>query len=281
MSRCAGPSSAGTQSRLSGGHHPASRTWSSRLEPRRDYENYTSLACEGRGRPDVVLTVANTGPRACVGAGRCRDDGAGDAETVRDNRTCGTCAAVGEHGRAVEPDRRGHGGGVGRGVFQSEGFIYMAYVSAAVYDAVVAIEGGFEPYGAVLTVPDGASVDAAVIEAAYQTLVNYFPSQAGTLDLLRADALALVAEEPAKRHGQSVGRAAAKNIIKLRSDDGRMTPYGVTSSFPTLPPGPGVWRLTPPLFLAPQVPWVGNVDPFVLRSLDQFLPVPARPAAVA
>src|SRR6266542_5034938 len=55
---------------------------------------------------------------------------------------------------------------VSSGAFQSEGFIYMAYVSAAVYDAVVSIEGGYEPYGAVLTVPDGASVDAAVIEAA-------------------------------------------------------------------------------------------------------------------
>ena len=34
---------------------------------------------------------------------------------------------------------------VGSGAFQAEGFIYMAYVSAAVYDATVAIEGGFEP----------------------------------------------------------------------------------------------------------------------------------------
>jgi hypothetical protein len=163
---------------------------------------------------------------------------------------------------------------VGSGAFQSEGFIYMAYVSAAIYDAVVAIEGGYEPYGAALTVPDGASVDAAVIEAAYQTLVNYFPSRAGNLDMLHAEALACVVDGPAKTHGQIVGRAAARNIIKLRDGDGRMTPTGVTSSFPTLPPGPGVWRLTPPAFLAPQVPWVGNVDPFFLRRLDQFLPGP-------
>jgi len=53
-----------------------------------------------------------------------------------------------------------------------------------------------------------------------------------------------------------------------------MTPIGVTSSFPTLPPGPGVWRLTPPSFLAPQTPWLGNVRPFVLQSVDQFLPDP-------
>jgi hypothetical protein len=52
-----------------------------------------------------------------------------------------------------------------------------------------------------------------------------------------------------------------------------MTPIGVSTPFPTLPPGPGVWRLTPP-FAAPQVPWVGNVRPFVLQSLGQFLPEP-------
>ena len=40
-----------------------------------------------------------------------------------------------------------------------------------------------------------------------------------------------------------------------------------------LPPGPGVWRLTPPFALA-QTPWVGDVRPFVLQSLDQFLPDP-------
>jgi hypothetical protein len=94
-----------------------------------------------------------------------------------------------------------------------------------------------------------------------------------SLDAFYAEALAAIPDGPAKTHGQIVGRAAARNIIALRSGDGRMTPIGVTSSFPTLPPGPGVWRLTPP-FAAPQVPWVGNVDPFLLRRLDQFLPGP-------
>ena len=31
--------------------------------------------------------------------------------------------------------------------FQIEGLMYMSYTTAAVYDAVVAIEGGYEPYG--------------------------------------------------------------------------------------------------------------------------------------
>ena len=162
---------------------------------------------------------------------------------------------------------------VSSGAFQAEGFIYMAYASAAVYDAVVAIEGGFESYGSPITAPPGASADAAIIEAAYRTLVFYFPLQAGTLGAFYTEALGLIPDGTAKSDGQTVGLAAATNIIALRSGDGRMTPIGVTSSFPTLPPGPGVWRLTPP-FLLPQTPWVGNVRPFVLQSLDQFLPDP-------
>jgi hypothetical protein len=162
---------------------------------------------------------------------------------------------------------------VGSGAFQSEGLIYMAYASAAAYDAVVAIEGGFEPYGPAITAPAGASIDAATVEAAYRTLANYFPSEAGNLGALYTEALGLIADGTAKNDGRAVGLAAATNIIALRSGDGRMTPFGMTSSFPTLPPGPGVWRLTPP-FAAPQVPWVGNVRRFVLQSVDQFLPDP-------
>ena len=162
---------------------------------------------------------------------------------------------------------------VGSGAFQAEGFIYMAYVSAAVYDAAVAIEGGFEFYGPAITAPEGASVDAAIVEAGYRTLVYYFPLQAGNLGALYTEALGLIPDGPPKIDGQAVGLAAAKDIITLRTGDGRMTPIGVTSSFPTLPPAPGVWRLTPP-FAVPQTPWVGDVRPFVLQGLDQFLPDP-------
>jgi hypothetical protein len=162
---------------------------------------------------------------------------------------------------------------VGSGAFQTEAFIYMAYASAAVYDAVVAIEGGFEPYGPAITAPAGASVDAAVVEAANRTLVNYFPLQAANLGALYTEALGSIPDGAAKSAGQAVGLAAATSIITLRNGDGRMTPIGVSTPFPTLPPGPGVWRLTPP-FAPPQVPWVGDVRPFILQSPDQFLPDP-------
>jgi hypothetical protein len=170
---------------------------------------------------------------------------------------------------------------VGSGAFQSEGFIYMAYASTAVYNAVVAIEGGYEPVDSTITAPPGASVDCAVVEAAYRTLRYYFssfPVLLANLDANYAEALAnlngCTADGGA---GTGVGLAAANEVIYNRTTgpnpDGRMTPIGVTSSFPPLPPGPGVWRLTPP-FALPQVPWVGNVRRFILPSVDQFLPDP-------
>src|SRR5215831_3231833 len=67
---------------------------------------------------------------------------------------------------------------VGSGTNLPEGFPYMAYVSAAVYDAVVAIDGGYETFGPSTDAPAGASADAAVVEAAYRTLWAYFPAEA-------------------------------------------------------------------------------------------------------
>jgi len=172
---------------------------------------------------------------------------------------------------------------VGSGAFQAEGFIYTAYASRAVYNAVVAIEGGYEPLDATITAPAGASVECAAVEAAYRTLRYYFssfPVLVANLDAAYVEALSpsnldgCTADGGA---GTGVGLAAANEVIHNRTTgpnpDGRVMPIGVSSPFPTLPPGPGVWRLTPP-FAAPQTPWVGDVRPFVLQSQDQFLPDP-------
>src|SRR4029450_571458 len=51
---------------------------------------------------------------------------------------------------------------VGSGAFQGEGFVYMAYASAAVYDAVVAIEGGYTRYGPTPPAPPGGPGEGAV-----------------------------------------------------------------------------------------------------------------------
>ena len=111
---------------------------------------------------------------------------------------------------------------VGSGAFLPESFLYTAYASAAVYDAVVAIEGGFEPYGPAIDAPAGASVDAAVVEAAYRTLWAYFPPESCNpasppaayafclgvrprLDAFYAEALSAIAPGQAKTDGQAVG----------------------------------------------------------------------------
>ena len=172
---------------------------------------------------------------------------------------------------------------VGSGAFQGEGEIYMSYESLAVYDAAVAIQGGFEPYGSAITAPSGASLDCAVVEAAYRTLRHYFssfPALVASLDGNYAEALSpsnLNGCTGDAGKGTSVGLAAANGIISLRTGDGRLTPVGTTSLFETKAPGPGVWRLTPPGFLVPQTPWLGAVQPFLLKSPGQFRPEPPLP----
>ena len=179
---------------------------------------------------------------------------------------------------------------VGSGTFQPEGVVYMAYVSAAVYDAVVAIEGGFEPYGPPITAPPGASVDAAVVEAAYRTLWALLPARIVQPGLAaeRVRVLPGSTSEPGRvlrggsrrdpagagQDGRTGSRATGceqhyRPPQRRRPDD----PDQRELVLPTLPPAPGVWRLTPP-FAAPQTPWVGQMRPFVLQSLDQYLPDP-------
>jgi len=162
---------------------------------------------------------------------------------------------------------------VGSGAFQNEGYIYMAYESTAVYDAVVSIEGGYQPLEPAFRVSKNASPDAAVVEAAYRTLRHYFPAAYATLDPVYAEALSAIPDGPAKQAGKRIGVVAANQVIRGRSLDGLTQPIAITSSFPTLKPGAGVWRLTPP-YAAAQTPWVGDVHPFILRSAGQFLPAP-------
>jgi hypothetical protein len=151
---------------------------------------------------------------------------------------------------------------VGSGAFQNEGLIYMAYASNAMYRAVAPGERL------------GQSADAALVEAAYTTLSHYFPAQAATLDALHSEALAAIPDDQSKVVGMRYGALAAAKEIAERDGDGLVTPIASTSAFPTLAPGPGVWRLTPPAYLAPQTPWVSSVRPFILNSPDQFLPAP-------
>src|SRR5256885_15952055 len=77
--------------------------------------------------------------------------------------------------------------------------VYVAYVQLAVYNAVNAIDGRFEPYKYSLTAPAGASADAAAIEAAYRTLLHLFPDQKLYLDTQYSDPLVGMASRSEER----------------------------------------------------------------------------------
>jgi hypothetical protein len=151
---------------------------------------------------------------------------------------------------------------VGSGAFQNESFIYMAYATQAMYEAISPGER------------KGQSADAAVIGAASTVLTHYFPAQASAIGALRQEALAALPDNQATEVGLRYGDRTANKLIAAREGDGLQTPIASTSTFPKLTPGPGVWRLTPTAFAAPQTPWVGDVRPFILESAGQFLPPP-------
>lgn len=152
--------------------------------------------------------------------------------------------------------------------------VLLAIVQLAVYNAVVAIVGGYEPYGTGVWASHGASVDAAVAQSAHDVLVSLLPLQATALDARLAATLATIPDGPAKVEGISVGWHAAQAILTDRIGDGRFD--NVPYSFGT--PGPGVYQPTPPLFSeTPLVPWVAQVRPFTMTSPDQFRPAPPPP----
>ncbi len=144
--------------------------------------------------------------------------------------------------------------------------ITMALVQAAVYDAVVAIEGGYQPYLPGLKAAPGASVDAAVATAAHAVLAHYLPDQAADLGAAYQTALAAVDDGEAKAVGVAVGQAAADALIADRADAG----YAAATDFTMPQAGPGAWQI--PDDQKPITPWVGAYKPFMLEAPDQFRP---------
>ena len=150
-----------------------------------------------------------------------------------------------------------------------EDFLYMGFVQAAVYDAVVGVEGRYAPYRFNAHAPHGTSAQAAAVAAAHKVLVTYVPSAQASLDTAYAASLAKLPDGKAKTRGIAFGIRAADNLIRLRANDGRNAPIEFTQ-----PPAPGVWRPTPPGFLPMSAPWMGFVTPLLVRSATQFAPPP-------
>lgn len=145
-----------------------------------------------------------------------------------------------------------------------------AIVQLAVFEAVNAIEGDYEPYlGGLIVAPAGASPDAAAIAAAHLTLVTLRPGSAVALDAARAASLAAIPDGQAKEDGIAVGETAALAMLLLRVGDGwdAVVPYT---------PGTEPGDFQPPPAGAFLPGW-GLVPPFGLVAGSQFR-LPAPPA---
>lgn len=147
-------------------------------------------------------------------------------------------------------------------------FVYASFVQAAVYNAMVAIEGGYEPYKSSIAPHPDASVDAAVATAAHKVLAYYFSLQQSALDADYLAFMAAITDGAEKTAGIQVGIEAADELIALRQGDGLNANIGFTMPAPA----PGVWQL--PAGASPLVPWMSQLRPFMLESPDQFRPGP-------
>jgi hypothetical protein len=105
-----------------------------------------------------------------------------------------------------------------------EDFLYLGFVQAAVYDAVVGVEGRYEPYRFHAHAPRGTSAQAAAVAAAHKVLVTYVPSAQASLDAAYAASLAKLPDGKAKTGGIAFGIRAAEHLIRLRAHDGRNAP---------------------------------------------------------
>jgi hypothetical protein len=143
--------------------------------------------------------------------------------------------------------------------------LYFGFVAIAVYDAVVAIEGGFTPYAKQSRAHRKAFPEVAAATAAHRVLSTYFPSSAASLAADYATSLADIPDGVGKAQGKRVGEAAAAALIGSRQHDGRDATVPLT-----VRPQPGAWRPTPDAFAPMLVPWLGFVKPLVLRSPTQI-----------
>jgi hypothetical protein len=167
-----------------------------------------------------------------------------------------------------------------------EAAVYMGIVHAAIYDAAVAIEGGYQPYAIALNAPANTSSAAAIATAAHHTLVGcpdcghsglqpalgLTPDQQAILDEDYATHMNAIPDGMAKDNGIAIGKQVAAAVVALRTNDGREKNPTLADLNPP-PPGPGVWQPNPG---NPPPPVVGlrlpGIRPLALKNASQFRP---------
>ncbi len=148
--------------------------------------------------------------------------------------------------------------------------VLHATINLAVYNATMAIVGGYQQYGAPISGPRGADVRAAVATAAFLTAAaRVDSSQVGYLQGQYDTYLATLPDGRAKQDGITVGKAAADAILSLRANDGfaNLVHYDCSSSPPPageFEPNGGCGTQPVDQILAQVVPFT-TIDPSCFR----------------
>jgi hypothetical protein len=145
----------------------------------------------------------------------------------------------------------------------------MAIVQASVYDALNGIEQTHEPFLVFRAAPGGADRDAAVASAASRALTKLFPNQKRTFAAELKSFLLDVPNGRSEKAGVKYGKFVADKMVAWRRNDGSAFDLSYT-------PGnrPGDWVPTPPDFNGPVHVGAGDMTPFSMSDVDDFLPVP-------
>lgn len=154
----------------------------------------------------------------------------------------------------------------------------MAIVHIAMFDAINSIVGGYRSYDPIPQTIPAASRNAAVAQAAHDTLVALFPSQKPSFDQALAESLSRVNSTLPKEWGVQAGKRSAAAILARRANDG--SAHSELRMGIEYIPGTaaGNWRQDPvslvPIALGAR--W-DEVQPFVMNSASQFR-IPSPPA---
>jgi hypothetical protein len=158
--------------------------------------------------------------------------------------------------------------------FPGEAALYMGIVHAAIYDAAVAIAGGYRPYATGVIARADTSAEAAIATAAHHTLIGLQPAlgltitqQAG-LDERYVGYLAQIPEGEAKQNGIAVGEQAASGVLALRANDGRERNPQLSDMHPPAP-GAGIWDPGSAPAVGLRMP---GIRPLALDTASQFRP---------
>jgi hypothetical protein len=147
----------------------------------------------------------------------------------------------------------------------------IAIVHIAMFDALNAIVGGYKSYTGVQAAPGPISMEAAISQAAHDTLSALFTAQVAAFDARLAEDLAGVKNDNAKANGIDLGKRAAAAILAVKTNDGSEIPEPMMGVGYIPGELPGQWRQDPisRLPIALGAHW-GGCKPFVLQSGSQF-----------